>query len=131
MKIEKIIFQDAGPLKNITIDFTDEWTGIIADKILFSGPNGSGKSFILRAIAMLWDAAGYWLDMSQVLPIPRNSVRSWLRKWGGIAMILQDMPACIGLFYGYEKWFETVRATHPDVNWIGEIRYADAQGSRK
>jgi len=121
MKIQKIIFKDTGPLNSNTYDFTDNWTGKIADKILLSGPNGSGKSIMLGAIAMLWDAAGYWLDMGKRLPAS-HPARVWLKKWGGIAVILQEIPniPSIGLAFGESSWIDTITASHPEVHWMGD-----------
>jgi len=127
MKIQKIVFKDTGPLSSKSLDFTDSWTGEVADKVLFSGPNGTGKSIILRAIAMLWSAAGYWLDTGKPLP-QGNQARAWLQKWGGIAIILQDMPFAtrpdelIGLVYGEASWFDDQKRSCPQVNWLGECQ---------
>lgn len=125
MKIQTLQFCEVGPLLGRRVDFTDDWSGEIGARILFSGPNGSGKSTVLRAIAMLWDAAGQWLDHSKPL---RNSsaVREWLQRWRGIAMVFVDTansggetPA-IGLIFGQSDWCDARIKEQPDVHWLGE-----------
>lgn len=122
MKIETLHFQQVGPLGNERIDFTDSWTGEIAPRILFSGPNGTGKSIALRMIAMLWEAAGYWLDRAKVMP-KSESARAWLAQWGGCAAILNEVfegSGAVGLVFGDAEWIETLRAKYSDISWIGE-----------
>jgi energy-coupling factor transporter ATP-binding protein EcfA2 len=109
MKIQSIHFHDVGPLHDCHISCVDDWTGKVNTQVLLSGPNGCGKSTVLRAVAMLWEAAGYWLDHRQ--PLPKNHpARIWLQRWGGVAVVLAetgltgdaDLP--IGLFFGDQPW---------------------------
>lgn len=131
MKIEKLLFHQAGPLGSREIDFGNDWRGDIETRILFSGPNGCGKSTVLRAIAMLWEAAGHWLDQRNPLPDGHLS-KDWLKRWGGIALIIEacdgdnrEMP--IGLIWGELAWYESVAKKYQQVSWLGEtfISYGD------
>ncbi len=123
MKIQTIHLKKVGPLADKTISFSDAWTGGIASHVLFSGPNGTGKSIILRSIATLWDAVGYWLDNRKKLPA-RNSTRKWLQQWGGIAIIVKAIPhttSLVGIVFGDSSWFDALRPNYPtDMQWIGE-----------
>lgn len=135
MKIEKLLFHQAGPLGSREIDFGNDWRGDIETRILFSGPNGCGKSTVLRAIAMLWEAAGYWLDQRKELP-EGHHVLEVLERLGGVAMI---MGACrigepketkIGLIFGDMEWASSSIANNPDIQWVGELFGRNQQGKR-
>ncbi len=133
MSIRTLYFKDVGPLTKRTIDLTDSWTGAIFRQVLFSGPNGSGKSIILRMAAMLWDAAGYWLDYRKKMPKSEPACK-WLRNWGGCALVLDEvMPDSgpTGLVYGDEQWFEEIRQENPGVSWLGETSSLDKTGSSR
>ena len=125
MKIQSLHFSDVGPLRDRKFDFTDDWTGGIGTRLLFSGPNGCGKTTVLRAVSMLWDAAGHWLDHRKILPKP-SPVREWLQRWGGVAMVLADTGLTgldakpVGLIFGVADWCEALIADHPEVQWLGE-----------
>jgi hypothetical protein len=130
MKIETMHFQDVGPLGNERIDLSDSWTGEIAPRILFSGPNGTGKSIALRTFAMLWEAAGYWLDRAKVMP-KSEPARGWLAQWGGCAAILNEVfegSGAVGLVFGNAEWIETLREKYSDISWIGESVRASGTG---
>lgn len=123
MKLQSIHFHQVGPLGNRSIDFTDDWTGDLHTRILLSGPNGCGKSTVLRAVAMLWEAAAHWLDHRK--PLDKTSaVRTWLQRGKGVAVVLMgahptsDRP--LGIVYGEANWAGTLQASRPDVNWLGE-----------
>lgn len=125
MKIESLHFSDAGPLMDRQVDFADEWTGDMGQRILFSGPNGCGKTTVLRAVAMLWEATGAWLDHRK--PLARNHpVREWLQRWGGMAVVLTDTGltgpenAPLGLIFGEADWCAALMAQRPAVQWLGE-----------
>lgn len=123
MKIETLHFKDAGPLRSGRIDLFDTWTGDIVPRILFSGPNGTGKSILLRMIAMLWEAAGYWLDQAQKMP-KSEPARGWLSQWGGCALVLDEVfegSGPVGLVFGNVEWFDGVREQVPDISWVGEV----------
>ncbi len=132
MKIRSLYFKNVGPLEEKTIDFTDLWTDQISQFILFSGPNGTGKSIILRMIAMLWEAAGYWLDHQRKMPKSEPAC-SWLSKWGGCAVIFDEVfngSSPVGLVFGDADWFFNVLLNStPGVAWIGEtVRYTGKPG---
>ncbi|MCP4104693.1 MAG: ATP-binding protein [Desulfobacteraceae bacterium] len=125
MKIKTLYFKDVGPLKEQEIDLADSWTNDIARMILFSGPNGTGKSIILRMIAMLWDAAGYWLDQRKIMPKSEPAC-NWLNKWGGCAVVFNeifDSSGPAGLFFGDSNWFKKIKEKSSSVTWIGEAVY--------
>lgn len=122
MKIETLHFKDVGPLQSGRMDFSDSWTGEVVPRILFSGPNGTGKSILLRMVAMLWEAAGYWLDHAQKMPKSEPAC-GWLSQWGGCAMVLDEVfegSGRLGLVFGDMDWFEGIRGKMPDVPWVGE-----------
>ena len=86
MKIKTIHFQDVGPLGDQSISFVNDWDDSLELRALLSGPNGCGKSTVLRAVAMLWEALGYWLDHRK--PLPKSHVaREWLQRWSGCAVV--------------------------------------------
>ena len=92
MKIKSIHFQDVGPLGNQPISLVNDWDDSLEPRVLFSGPNGCGKSTVLRAVAMLWEALGYWLDHRKPLP-KSHAAREWLQRWGGCAVVLHGVTA--------------------------------------
>jgi energy-coupling factor transporter ATP-binding protein EcfA2 len=122
MKIQRIYFNHVGPLGECVLDFTDNWTGDIHSRILLSGPNGCGKSTVLRAVAMLWDAAGYWLDHWK--PLKNGATRQWLEKWGGLAIEItesrENREVIFGLVFGPIEWCEKLQAERDHVTWLGE-----------
>jgi predicted ATPase len=132
MKIKTLYFKNVGPLEERKIGLTDSWTDEISQLILFSGPNGSGKSIILRMVASLWEAAGYWLDQQKKLP-KSEPAGIWLSKWEGCAVIFDEVfedSGPIGLFFGDAKWFfEMLLDSTPGVVWIGEtVHYTGKPG---
>lgn len=129
MKITAIYAQGVGPLMNESISLMNDWANEVEQKVLFTGPNGCGKSTLLRAVAHLWDAAGYWLDRRQIMP-KDHPAKQWLSQQSGIAVIFDgiqpflDHP--VGLFYGsVDFWLKMARDDHPDVYWLGENITAD------
>jgi predicted ATPase len=124
MKIQIIYFKNLGPIENQKLDFYDDWSDKIFSRVLFSGPNGSGKSLVFRAIAELWQATGYWLENRDKLPHNNTYNRNWLEQWGGIALVLTELPfvsGSVGLIFGESTWFKKIEIAHPDVQWIGEV----------
>lgn len=125
MKIQSLQFWDVGPLLNKQINFTDDWSGEVGARVLFSGPNGCGKTTVLRSVAMLWDAAGHWLDHRKALS-KSSSVREWLQRCGGVAAVLADTGLtgpenqAVGLIFGDTDWCEARMAERPEVQWLGE-----------
>jgi energy-coupling factor transporter ATP-binding protein EcfA2 len=122
MKINKLIFSSVGPLSHHEIDLTDDWSGETESRILLTGPNGSGKSTILKAVATLWEALGYWLDQRGTLPKSLQA-REWLQRWGGSAIVLSEMSfsnRSLGLMFGEANWCGSLQQMYPDVDWIGE-----------
>lgn len=89
MKIRSIHTYKAGPLGTQTLDFHDDWSGKTHERILLSGPNGCGKSTVLKIVAMLWSAFGYWLHHRKPLP-KRHPDRQWLERWGAVSVVLDD-----------------------------------------
>lgn len=122
MKIKSIHFQDVGPLGNQSISLLNDWDDSLEPRALLSGPNGCGKSTVLRAVAMLWEALGYWLDHRK--PLPKNHVaREWLQRWGGCAVVLHAVTADapdVGLAFGDLAWCDELCATQADVKWFVE-----------
>ena len=122
MKIRALYFEDVGPLGSQSIDLLNDWDDQIESRTLLSGPNGCGKSTVLRTVAMLWEALGYWLDQRKVLP-KSHAAREWLQRWGGCAVVLRDVPRdghVVGLIFGDLAWCESMRSQHADVMWLGE-----------
>lgn len=124
MKIIAIHTKKVGPINDGTLSLVSDWTEEVEDKVLFTGPNGCGKSTLLRAVAMLWEAAGYWLDRRKVLPI-KHEARVLFKDWRGIAVVFDGIEPFfqqpIGLFYGRPKWVEALKDEQPDVLWFGEV----------
>lgn len=122
MKIKSIHFHDVGPLGNQPISLVNDWDDSLEPRVLFSGPNGCGKSTVLRAVAMLWEALGYWLDHRKPLP-KSHAAREWLQRWGGCAVVLHSVTADapdVGLAFGELAWCEGLRAAQPGVSWFAE-----------
>lgn len=122
MKIKALYFKDVGPLGDQCIDLVNDWDDSIEARSLLSGPNGCGKSTVLRTVAMLWDALGYWLDQGKALP-KNHSSREWLQRWGGCAVVLCNAPGdgqVVGLIFGDLAWCDSMRGQHADVAWLGE-----------
>ena len=122
MKIKKLLFHDLGPLGTQEISLENDWDDSIEARALFTGPNGCGKSTVLRTVAMLWEAAGYWLDHRKQLP-QKHISRNWLQRWSGCAVLLEGIPHTqqpVGLIFGEQTWFGTIQANNPYVDWLGE-----------
>lgn len=122
MKIQSLHFLDVGPLGDQEINLRRDWDDCVEGRALLSGPNGCGKSTVLRSVAMLWDALGYWLDYRKALP-RNNLAREWLQRWGGCAVILErvfDAGPTVGLLFGDAQWCESMKQNNPLVQWIGE-----------
>ncbi|MDO9179514.1 MAG: ATP-binding protein [Agitococcus sp.] len=134
MKIKKLLFNDLGPLGTQEISLQNDWDDSIEARVLFTGANGCGKSTVLRSVAMLWEAVGYWLDYRK--PLPKNHIaREWLQRWGGCAVILEGIPNThqpIGLFFGERDWIEKLSAKESSIEWMGEgISYTEKNNISK
>lgn len=134
MKIKKLLFNDLGPLGTQEISLQNDWDDSIEARVLFTGANGCGKSTVLRCVAMLWKAVGYWLDYRK--PLPKNHIsRQWLQRWGGCAVILEGIPNThqpIGLFFGERDWSEKLSAKESSIEWMGEsLSYTEKNNTPK
>ncbi len=134
MKITAIHLQNVGPLNEI-IKFENEWTEETENRILFTGPNGCGKSTLLRGIAMLWEAAGFWLNQRKILK-PKDEAAARLSKWDGIAVLLDGIQPFyrqpVGLFWGPRNWFDDLQKQFPEIAWVGESSiYSGNSGKNK
>jgi predicted ATPase len=134
MKIQSLHFLDVGSLGEQDISLINDWDDSIEARVLFSGVNGSGKSTVLRAVAMLWEALGYWLDHQKIMQ--RNHIaREWLQRWNGCGVILTEVTHAempIGLMFGDLTWCEKLKKSHPNVSWIGEgVARTGKQGNPK
>ncbi len=124
MKIQSLHFVDVGPLGTQDVDLHDQWSGEIESNILFTGPNGCGKSTLLRAVAMLWEAAGYWLANQSSLPETHPAAK-WLSRWGAVGMVLTDIDInqaeniSVGLVFGNQDQLSFMK-DKPGVKWLGE-----------
>lgn len=124
MKIQSLHFVDAGPLGTQDIDLHDPWSGDIESNILFTGPNGCGKSTLLRAVAMLWEAAGYWLANRESLPINHPAAK-WLSRWGAVGMVLSDIEinqpekVSVGLFFCNDDYLASTKSKL-GLTWLGQ-----------
>jgi len=122
MKIGAIHTFEAGPLGSQEFQFKDDWSGDIATNILLSGPNGCGKSSALRAVAMLWNAFGHWLQHRK--PLPKSSAeREWLQRWGGVAVVLEDQPfdgPPMLLLFGVKEFAKKLEKSYPGHALVGE-----------
>lgn len=134
MKIKKLLFNDLGPLGTQEISLENDWDDSIEARALFTGSNGCGKSTVLRSVAMLWEAVGYWLDYRK--PLPKSHIaREWLQRWGGCAVILEGIPNThqpIGLFFGERDWSEKLSAKESSIEWMGEsLSYTEKNNTPK
>jgi len=145
MRIKTFYLHEAGPFSEGEISLVNDWTDSVADKVLFSCPNGCGKSTILRMAAMLWSAAGYWLDKRKPLLYSSPGYKC-LQKFGGVAVVLEKVPLrpgrrikgffpdewILGLFFGDTNWQAELAAKHPEITWFGEsIRATGSRGMPK
>jgi len=120
MKIQSLHFLDVGALTEQNISVINDWDDSIETRVLLSGTNGSGKSTVLRAVAMLWDALGYWLDNQKTLP-RNHPAREWLQRWGSCAMVVRDVPYTdkpVFLYYGEPVLLEKLRPHYGNTDFV-------------
>ncbi|MCW7555579.1 AAA family ATPase [Endozoicomonas gorgoniicola] len=134
MKVCSLHFKEVGPLGTRTIDLSDNWEGGIEDLVLFTGPNGCGKSTVLRAVSMLWDAFGYWLDRRMPLPA-KHPARTWLQQWEGLSVVIEHQMSgpnkYFGLVFGEQDWVNNFLIQHHCSDWMGELHTISARSKRK
>lgn len=133
MKILTIYTKGVGPLAEGEISLINDWTEEVETNVLLTGPNGCGKSTLLKAIAMLWDAAGYWLDQRKALPI-NHKARAWLHRWEGVAVVFDEIEPFynhpVGLIIGQKDWVNGLLQNHHEVAWLaGEMVGHDSKRS--
>ena len=123
MHITHLYLNGVGPLTHSHLDLRDDWRGGAHSQVLLTGPNGCGKSTVLRAIAMLWEAAGWWLEHRKHLPA-KHVASVWLQRWQGVAVIVNKLEPFttepVGLVFGAASWVDELLKKHPDVQWLGE-----------
>ncbi|MDQ6979719.1 MAG: ATP-binding protein [Mariprofundaceae bacterium] len=124
MKIIAIYTHNVGPLNDDSILLKNDWTEETEKQVLFTGVNGCGKSTLLRAIAMLWDATGYWLDHQKTLP-RKHEAFTWLTQWAeGIVVVVDGVQPLyeqpLAFVFGTTAWIATVKAQHPNAVFLGE-----------
>lgn len=128
MKIVEIHTHNLGAVPNGKLSLMNDWRGEVENRVLLTGVNGCGKSTLLRAIAMMWEALGYWLEHKKILPENHHSA-NYFEKWGcSIAIVLDDVTDItgtskqkIGLVFGDQEWFnQTELNNRIDIEWIGE-----------
>lgn len=122
MKISTVYTKGLGPLADGSISFQNDWTEELESKILLTGPNGCGKTTLLRSVAMLWEAAGYWLDYRKPLP-KTHKAHAWLQRWEGVAVIFDNLAPLgrrVGLIFGTFDWANEIMDKHPETIWLGQ-----------
>lgn len=109
MHITHLYLNGVGPLTHSHLDLRDDWRGGAHSQVLLTGPNGCGKSTVLRAIAMLWEAAGWWLEHRKHLPA-KHVTSVWLQRWQGVAVIVNKLEPFttepVGLVFGAASWVD-------------------------
>jgi energy-coupling factor transporter ATP-binding protein EcfA2 len=135
MKITAIYTHNFGPLDHQGILLRNDWTEEAEKQVLFTGVNGCGKSTLLRAIAMLWDATGHWLDHQKILP-RKHEAFTWLMQWteGGIAVVVDGVQPFyqqpLAFVFGSDAWLKILQAEHPEMIFVGEsLKPLAKQGS--
>lgn len=116
MKIVEIHTQNLGAVPDGSLSFVDDWTGKIEKRILFTGVNGCGKSTLLRAIAMMWEAFGYWLEQKTFVGNLKKDEKNEIN----IAIILEKEQKQFGLIFGNIQFCHKMFAQYGHLAWIGE-----------
>ncbi len=123
MHITHLYLNGVGPLTRSHLDLQDDWRGGAHSQVLLTGPNGCGKSTVLRAIAMLWEALGFWIDQRKFLPA-KHAAMNFLQCEEGVAVVFDQLEPFtaepVGLVFGTDPWFRDLQKIHPKVQWFGE-----------
>lgn len=93
MYINRIVLRDVRSISELDIELRNQWTDAPLSSVLFTGINGSGKTTILRAIAALWEAFGYWLEGKPLTKRLQNQVQNGiLTESNWLAIEIREFP---------------------------------------
>ncbi|MCP1474397.1 putative ATPase [Pseudomonas sp. EB276 TE3739] len=114
MKIREIHISRLGVLGTQSFDFSDEWSGETASRILISGPNGCGKTTLISVVAIMWNMFGFWLNKRAKSTAAQTEAMLKAFGYGSVVLVLEDLP--------YLK--EKLLLVNGDENSIGQIKKA-------
>lgn len=104
MKIKRILGKNVSPIDNLCLDFSNNWSQQIHEKVLIIGSNGSGKSLILRSISSMWVLLGEWLSSEKTAKAVGG--KKFLSDWDAFSIEISDLLGQdIVLFFGNEDFF--------------------------
>ncbi|MEI6652326.1 MAG: AAA family ATPase [Chlorobiaceae bacterium] len=73
-------------------------------------------------MAVLWSAFGQWLHSRKTLP-KGSADREWLQRWGGLALVLEELPfdgQPVVLIFGIKEFVDHIAQQYPDYSVVGE-----------